>query len=87
MTYSDPNTLDAAGAVIEQTRLARKGQTLPTITGDAKERLLKAHHPDYREDAYRPLRIGPNAGERTVHELAALLEGESPVPPDLPLTP
>lgn len=79
-------SLEASRLTVEQTRLARQGQTMPLQAGEAKERLLNTHHPDYREDAYRPLRIGPNTGERTVHELAALLEGDSPVPTDLTLT-
>src|SRR3989449_10738027 len=37
--------------------------------------------------SYRPIKFGPNAGELTVRELAALLEGDSPVPADLDLTP
>src|SRR2546422_2322295 len=37
--------------------------------------------------SYRPIKFGPNAGELTVRELAALLEGDSPVPADLALTP
>src|SRR3972149_6484391 len=72
----DLNTLQK---IIEDTRDSRKGQTLPLLSPQERDTLLKQYHPDYRADAYRPVRIGANAGEKTVHEVADLLEGQSPL--------
>ena len=52
----------------------------PSILPPNAIQLIKKYHPDFRENAYRPIKFGPNADEMTVRELAALLEGESPVP-------
>ncbi len=73
--------------IVHKTREARRKQTLPKYTPAERDQLIKKYHPDFRESAYRPIKFGPNAGEMTVRELAALLEGESPVPTDLELTP
>ena len=82
----DLNTLQK---IIEDTRDSRKGQTLPLLSPQERDTLLKQYHPDYRADAYRPVRIGANAGEKTVHEVADLLEGQSPpglAGPRVPIT-
>ncbi|MGQ0809852.1 MAG: FAD-binding protein [Nitrospiraceae bacterium] len=73
--------------IVHKTRDARRTQTLPKYTPADRDHLIKKFHPDFRERAYRPVKFGPNTGEMTVRELAALLEGESPVPADLDLTP
>jgi succinate dehydrogenase / fumarate reductase flavoprotein subunit/L-aspartate oxidase len=65
----------------------RRTQTFPKYSPAERDTLIKKYHPDHRENAYRLVKFGPNAGERTVRELAALLEGESPIPTDLDLTP
>ncbi|MGH7273436.1 MAG: FAD-binding protein [Nitrospiria bacterium] len=65
--------------IIEDNRDSRKGQTLPLLSPQERDTLLKQYHPDYRADAYRPVKIGANAGEKTVHEVADLLEGQSPL--------
>jgi succinate dehydrogenase / fumarate reductase flavoprotein subunit/L-aspartate oxidase len=73
--------------IVHKTRDARRAQTFPKYSPAERDTLIKKYHPDHRESAYRPVKFGPNAGERTVRELAALLEGESPIPTDLDLTP
>lgn len=73
--------------IVHKTRDARRKRTLPKCSPAERDTLIKKYHPDFRESAYRTIRFGPNAGESTVRELAALLEGESPVPEDLDLTP
>jgi succinate dehydrogenase / fumarate reductase flavoprotein subunit/L-aspartate oxidase len=73
--------------IVHKSREARKKQTLPKYSPTDRDTLIKKYHPDFREGAYRPITFGPNAGERTVRELAALLEGDSPIPDDLDLTP
>ena len=71
--------LKALEQIVSKTRDSRKGQKLSSLSPREQDQLLKAYHPDYREDAYRPVRIGPNRGEKTVHEVADLLEGQSPL--------
>ena len=73
--------------IVHKSRDARRTQTLPKYSLAERDTLIKKYHPDHRESAYRPIKFGANAGELTVRELAALLEGESPVPDDLDLTP
>jgi len=79
--------LEALQEVVHKSREARRKQTLPKYPPHECDTLIRKYHPDFRESAYRPIKYGPNAGEMTVRELAALLEGDSPVPADLDLTP
>jgi succinate dehydrogenase / fumarate reductase flavoprotein subunit/L-aspartate oxidase len=73
--------------IVHKTRDTRRTQTLPKYQPAERDTLIKKYHPDFRESAYRPIKFGPNEGESTVRELAVLLEGDSPVPADLDLTP
>lgn len=73
--------------IVHKTREARRAQNLPKCTPAERDQLIKKYHPDHRESAYRPVKFGPNAGDLTVRELAALLEGDSVLPDDLDLTP
>src|SRR5881397_930945 len=73
--------------IVHKTRDARRTQTLPKYSPAERDTLIKKYHPDFRESAYRPIKFGPNKGESTVRELATLLEGDSPVPADVDLTP
>ena len=79
--------LTAFQDIVHKTRDHRRTQTLPKLSPDERGTLIKHYHPDHRESAYRNIQFGPNAGDSTVKELAALLEGESPVPHGLDLTP
>ena len=47
------------------------------MDADEKDALLRAYHPDYREDGFETIKVGPNAGEKCPRELLALLEGKS----------
>ncbi|WP_447599511.1 FAD-binding protein [Nitrospira sp. Nam80] len=73
--------------IVHRTRETRRKQTLPKYSPADRDQLIKKYHPDFRESAYRAIKFGPNAGDMTVRELAALLEGESPIPADLDLKP
>ncbi len=46
------------------------------MTAEEKETLLKTFHPDYRENEFAVLELGPNKGEKVPTELAALLQGK-----------
>ncbi len=67
---------------VEETRARRLQERHPSLTPDEKETLLRGFHPDYREDTQRPVKIGPNAGDRMPHELVDCLEGRSRIDPD-----
>lgn len=49
------------------------------MTAEEKDELLKKYHPDYNEDAFELLKIGPNKGEKAPHELAAMLQAHARV--------
>src|SRR5438552_18780123 len=79
--------IQALQELVHKTRDARRKQTLLKFPANERDTLIKKYHPDSRENAYRPIQFGPNAGDLTVRELACLLEGDSPVPANLDLTP
>lgn len=70
-----------------QGRDARRQQAFPVQPPAERDQLIETYHPDSKADAYRTLRIGPNAGERTVHEVADILEADSPIDIGTDLTP
>ena len=49
------------------------------MTAEEKENLLRTYHPDYREDQFTNLVIGPNKGQKVPKELSSLLQGKSRV--------
>ncbi len=63
---------------VDDSRLSRKNEDMPRLSPEEKDALVHRYHPDYKDEAYAEIRIGANKGERTVHEVARLLEGESP---------
>ncbi len=75
MTY--PEEMLASIAKVEASRPARMKQRFPSMTPEARDAVLHAFHPDYLENATRPIRIGVCAGDRTPKELAEVLEGPS----------
>ncbi len=64
---------------VEATREARLGADLRKMTADEKDALLKEYHPDYKDDGFETLTVGPNKGEKVPAELRHLLEGKSRV--------
>ncbi len=76
--------IDVSKERVNTSRAARSQQEMPRLSAEEKDDLVHRYHPDYKKEAYATLRFGPNKGEQTVHELARLLEGESPVPADFP---
>ena len=64
--------IHALQQIVHKTRDARRKQTLPKYAPAERDTLIKKYHPDFRESAYRPIKFGPNEGEKTVRELAAL---------------
>ncbi|MBO4538848.1 MAG: FAD-binding protein, partial [Clostridia bacterium] len=64
---------------VEATRQERFENLFPRMSAEEKETVLKENHPDYIESAYESLQVGPNKGDKVLHELADLLQGKSRV--------
>ncbi len=62
---------------VEATRAERTKNLFRRMTADEKDAVLKEYHPDYIESAYETLKVGPNKGDKVLHELADLLQGKS----------
>ena len=60
--------------LVERTREKRLELTLERMNLRDNEELLKKWHPDYKKEATRPIRIGPNKGEPLIAEVGDLLE-------------
>ena len=56
-----------ANAVLEPRRM----------TADEKDTLLATYHPDYKQNEFRVLTVGPNKGEKVPTELCGLLQADS----------
>ncbi len=62
---------------VEATRQERLGMDLPKMSAEEKSELLKKYHPDFREDGFEVLKVGPNKGEKVPKQLCHLLQGQS----------
>lgn len=62
---------------VEATREERMGMEPRRMIADEKDALLKAYHPDYREDGFTEIKIGPNKGQKVPAELGHLLHSNS----------
>ncbi len=51
------------------------------MTAKQKEDLLAAYHPDYKQDEFEILQIGPNKGQKVPKELATVLQAHSRICP------
>lgn len=56
-------------------------QVFPQMSEKEREYILSKFHPDYKEDARREIRVGPNKGEKITTEIADLLESYSRIDP------
>ncbi|HEY5932268.1 MAG TPA: FAD-binding protein [Nitrospira sp.] len=79
--------IHALQQIVHKSRDARRKQTIPKFSPAERDQLIHKYHPDYRASAYRPITFGPNEGDKTVVELATLLEGDSSIQDLADLTP
>jgi len=83
-----PEYMKESLKLVEKTRPARlkkslSGEKVFTPMTDAeREEVLTRFHPDYKPDARRKIRVGPNKGESITSEVADLLESHSRINPD-----
>ena len=75
MIYTEE--MRASQARVEATRNIRLSEELPRFTAEEKDKLLRQYHPDYHEEGFAVLTVGPNKGDKVPKELAALLQGKS----------
>ena len=64
---------------VEATRPSRVGVLPERLTAEQKEEVLSKFHPDYKQEGFSVLQVGPNKGEKVPTELAALLQANSRV--------
>ena len=69
--YTDPKIQESIRKV-EAARAENVKLSPARMSAEEKENLLKTFHPDYRENQFTTLRIGPNKGGKVPLELAAL---------------
>jgi len=62
---------------VEATRSQRLGVQFPRMSAKEKEDILKENYPDYKDDQFKNLRVGPNKGSKVPLELAELIEAKS----------
>ena len=62
---------------VEATRAERLQNAPVRLTAEEKDALLQEWHPDYREDAFTTIKIGPNKGEKVPKQLGHLLHSNS----------
>ena len=67
---------------VEATRAERLKQVLAgnhprRMTAEEKETLLATYHPDYKQEQFTVLQMGPNKGEKAPKELTELLHSNS----------
>ena len=83
--YSDNFTKSIKA--VEAAREANIAYEPQRMTAQQKEDLLKAYHPDYKQDEFEELKIGPNKGQKVPKELAAMLQAHARIKPeDIDLT-
>ncbi len=66
---------------VEATREKRLDEKFPLLSADAKQELLEGFHPDYKDEVFRTLTVGPSKGERTPVEYADIFEAYSGLDP------
>lgn len=68
---------------VEATRQKRLTETHPALPKEESPKLLKEFHPDYKPEATREVKVGPNKGDKIVQKVVDLLEAHSRINPDL----
>jgi len=81
-----PEKLQELIKTVEKTRaerVARKknDQEVPFLSLEERAEMLN-HHPDFKKEGRRELKVGPSKGYAIAHEIADLLEARSRVDPD-----
>jgi succinate dehydrogenase/fumarate reductase flavoprotein subunit len=82
--YMRPSLEKVAQTRNKRFELEKSGKPVfPPMSAEEREEVLNKFHPDYKPDARRKIRIGPNKGEQLTTEVADMLESHSRIKPDL----
>jgi len=80
-----PESMRESIELVEKTRDERLKhpykETYRFLSLEEREELLQKFHPDYKREAKRALKVGPNKGDRVPHEVADILEAHPLVNP------
>lgn len=77
-----PASMQESIKKLNETRDFRLKQEIPRLPFAEREKLLHAHHPDYRAAANAEVHVGPNKGQKLTLKLVQLLEAKSRLDPD-----
>ncbi len=69
-------------AAVEAAREKNIAMEPARMTAEQKSTLLATYHPDYKEEEFSVLQIGPNKGDKVPHELAEMLQAHSRITAD-----
>ncbi|WP_277295272.1 FAD-dependent oxidoreductase [Ruminococcus callidus] len=69
---------------VEAKRAENAAMEPKRMTAEEKDQVLKENHPDYREDQFDVLTVGPNKGEKAPKELVKMLQSDSRLKDNLP---
>ena len=82
--YMSPSLEKVVQTRNKRFELEKSGKPVfPPMSAEEREEVLNKFHPDYKPDARRKIRIGPNKGEQLTTEVADMLESHSRIKPDL----
>ena len=68
-------------ALVEAAREKNIALEPTRMTAEQKETVLASFHPDYKQDQFSVLTIGPNKGDKVPTELAEILQAHSRINP------
>jgi len=69
-------------ALVAKNRAENLAMEPRRMTAEEKEALLKKYHPDYKEEEFSTLSVGPNKGSKVPCELCEMLEAHSRITAD-----
>ncbi len=67
---------------VHSTRDKRINEVYRRLTEDEIQEVLHKYHPDYKPEAKRAVKVGPNKGDKMNHEVVDLLEAYPHINPD-----
>jgi aspartate oxidase len=80
-----PENMRRSIELVEKTRDERLKhpykETYGFLSLEERDEVLQKHHPDYKKEMKRPLKIGPNNGDLMPHEVADILEAHPLINP------
>ena len=69
---------------VEAKRAENAAMEPKRMTAEEKDQVLRENHPDYRQDQFDVLTVGPNKGEKAPKELVKMLQSDSRLKDNLP---